>query len=138
MTNTALILIVVVVVAAIVVSAADLERVNVVRMVVSALNGAAAWLAAMLVAAVLFYRIPLHPFHRLILFGLGFHLSLYSTLLGPVVEGWDTMRAHVNALDRLVYIATVSLWLWAAWRTAPARALTPEAAAVLRPWAARA
>jgi hypothetical protein len=128
----------VIVAAAVVVSTADLERVSLVRVVVSAVNGTAAWLAAMLVAAVLFYRVPLHPFHRLILFGLGFHLSLYSTLLGPVVEGWETMRAHVNALDRLVYVATVTLWLWAAWRPAPAQALTPEAAAVLQPWAARA
>jgi len=119
------------------VSSADVESTSVVRVVIAALNGAAAWLAAILVAAVLYWRVPLHPFHRLLLFGLGFHLSFYSMLLGPIAAGWDAMRAYVNALDRIVYIATVGLWLWAAWRPAPAQALTPATAALLQPWAVR-
>ncbi|HJS60027.1 MAG TPA: hypothetical protein VKA01_18105 [Vicinamibacteria bacterium] len=123
---------------AVLVATTDLERTNLVRTVISGFNAAAAWLAAMLVIAVIFYRLPLHPFHRLVLFGIGFHLSLYSMLLGPIADGWSAMRAYVNALDRVVYFVTLSLWLWAAWRREPAQALTGEAAAVLQPWAARA
>ncbi len=128
----------VIVTSAAIASTTDVAPESLVNKAIAAFNGAAAWVAAFLVAAVLYYRVPLHPFHRLVLFGLGLHLSLYSMLLAPAAESWEAMRAWVNALGRLSDTATISLWLWAAWRPEPARVLTPEVAAVLQPWGARA
>ena len=115
-----------------------LDGPTVVGSIVALMNAAAAWLFALLMLACLYFRLPLHPFHRGILSGAALHLSVYSALLGIVGTRGESARAYFNALDPPVFAAAVSIWMWAAWRPDPAPALSPQLAAVLQPWASRA
>jgi hypothetical protein len=119
-------------------AASDLRNETVAGVIVATMNAAAAWLFALLMLGCLYYRVPLHPFHRGILTGAALHLSVYSALLGIMGIQGEVAQAYFNALDPAVYAAAVSIWMWAAWRPEGAPILSPQLAALLQPWAARA
>ena len=91
------------------------------------LNGAI-WIFAVVAGLILWYRLPVHPLHKTILIGYVPYL-LVSTVSLNLLEsqGW-AIRAHVNHLNTLAFLAVLAYWAVAAWRRAeaPVRAPDPE------------
>jgi len=105
--------------------------------VLPTLRAGAAWLLALLLALAVYYHLPIHPFHRVVIVGAALYHCTFvglSALVG--IAGWH-MLATFNALDPAFYATTVGLWAYAAWRPEPAPALSPATATLLQPWAAR-
>jgi hypothetical protein len=103
------------------------------------LQVAGLWMLAVVPALALRYRVPIHPFHRTILVGLGLYLVVYAGLLAGIGlaaasrPSYLEAYSRLNAVDPLVYIASLGLWAWAAWRAPapPAQGVVK----VLQPWA---
>jgi hypothetical protein len=93
------------------------------------LNGTI-WLLTAVAGLILWYRLPVHPFHKAILTGLVPYLLVFTTALNLLeTEGWQ-IREDVNHLNTGAYVLLLGYWTWAAWRTAkaPARATESERA----------
>jgi hypothetical protein len=97
---------------------------------------AAGWMLASVIGMALYYRVPIHHFHRAILIALGAYLAAFSWFIALVkITGhWE----HLKFLDPLCYAAAVAVWAWAAWRPEPQSAVSPFVLRFLQPWAVRA
>jgi hypothetical protein len=91
-------------------------------------------LFAVVVSGAWWYRIPLHPLHRAILFGFAAYLTsatLLMSLIGILSD--QPWVVHVlSRIDAISYLATCVWWASAAWRTS--REPSPVLAK-LQPWA---
>lgn len=106
--------------------------------VLPALRSGAAWLMALLLCLAVYYQLPLHRFHKMVLVGTALHHCVFVSLVGlQGIAGQAEMLGVFNALEPAVFGATVGLWAYAAWRPEPATALSPATATLLQPWAAR-
>jgi len=85
-------------------------------------------------ALVLWYRLPLHRWHRAILRGLvPYTLAFAAARNLTLVFGWD-VRLAVNVGDMVVYTLVLAYWTWEIWRKPPAE---PDFLRTLQPWRAR-
>jgi hypothetical protein len=97
------------------------------------------WLMTGITILVVYYRIPLDPFHRAILTGsVTYNLitvSLYDLLRR---YGWHYLD-YVDALQAPTYLVLLLYWARASWRpdTVP-EAVSPALVQALHPWRARA
>jgi len=84
------------------------------------LNGST-WLFTAIAAIVLWYRLPVHPFHKSVLLSYVPYLLVFSvcmSLLGSAgAAGWEGMWP-VRYLNQLSYVALTAYWAHAAWRRA--------------------
>jgi hypothetical protein len=90
-------------------------------------NGAL-WLLSAIAGLVLWYRLPVHPFHKAILIGYVPYLLVFTVSLNLIEsQGWD-IRTQVNYLHTSAFLAVLMYWTMAAWRRAeaPVRAPDPE------------
>jgi hypothetical protein len=92
-------------------------------------NGAI-WLLTAIAGLILWYRLPVHAFHKAILVGLVPYLLVYTVVLGLIEShGWG-IRTQVNYLLTVAYLLVLGYWAVAAWRSSesPARAqpLVPD------------
>jgi hypothetical protein len=95
---------------------------------------AAVWMLTALAGLVVWYRIPLHPFHKAIMQGFVPYLVVFSTMLKLVAQyGWSR---YLTALGPVAYLIACSWWAWASWRPEPAYDVDPELVARLQPWRA--
>ena len=85
-----------------------------------------------LVLMAAYYRVPLHPFHRSILLGLGLYLFVFTGLLTALRVCGSPLYSLFNTLDPAAYASSVGVWTWAAWRRAPPLTTTLQR---LQPWA---
>ena len=84
------------------------------------------WLLTAVGALILWYRLPVHPFHKAILTGLVPYLLVFTTALNLLeTEGWQ-IRERVNYVHTGAYVALLGYWAWAAWRRAEAPTRAPE------------
>jgi hypothetical protein len=96
-------------------------------------NGTA-WLFGSVFALILYYRIPLYPFHRAIAFGFMPYL-LMATLLFDLLRRYDFgFVRYLSYVDGLSYLLLVLYWAWAAWRRDPPPPVAPEVVDRLQPW----
>lgn len=85
-------------------------------------------------ALVLWYRLPLHRWHRAILRGLvPYTLAFAAARNLTLVFGWD-VRVAVNVGDMIVYTLVLAYWAWEIWRKPP---VEPDFLRTLQPWRAR-
>jgi hypothetical protein len=90
------------------------------------LNGTI-WLLTAVAALILWYRLPVHPFHKAILTGLVPYLLIFTTALNLLeTQGWQ-IREDVNYLYTGAYCLLLIFWAWAAWRRVEAPVRAPEA-----------
>jgi hypothetical protein len=95
------------------------------------LNGTI-WLLTAVAGLILWYRLPVHPFHKAILTGLVPYLLVFTTALNVLeTQGWQ-LREHVNYLNTGAYVLLLAYWVWAAWRRAEDPVQAPETESALR------
>lgn len=90
-------------------------------------------LFAVVVSAGSWYRVPLHPLHRAILFGFATYLVAFTlalSLIGWRQESW--VYRWTAPIPPLAYTITELWWLWVVWT--PTRAPNPTISR-LQPWA---
>lgn len=117
--------------------AADGSPLTALGAVLPTLRAGAAWLMALLLVLAVYYEIPVHPFHKLVLVGTALYHCVFVSLVGIQGLLGPQLRSTFNAFEPLVYATTVGLWAYAAWRPEPVSALSPATATLLQPWAAR-
>lgn len=91
-------------------------------------------LYAIVVSAVWWYRVPLHPLYRAILGGFAIYLIVYASMLSFAVwDGFSSLaRLGHLILGPAAYVAAITWWARASWQ--PHRAPGPVLAR-LQPWA---
>ena len=95
-------------------------------------NGTA-FLFASIWGLVLWYNLPLHPFHRAILRGLFPYLLVFTVVVRLVATlGWE-VREEVNLANGLAWLLVVLYWTWVAWHPTPAGG-SPDVVRALQPW----
>jgi hypothetical protein len=83
-------------------------------------NTATIWLFAGTALVATYFHIPLHAWHRAILFGFTAYLTVFST----VVNVWHRHNFAVDivrmlgSLDQFAYWALIAFWAYSAWRPA--------------------
>lgn len=99
------------------------------------------WMLAVVPALAMRYRLPMHPFHRMVLVGFGLYLVVYSGLLAGIGlvassrPAYLQAYARLNTIDPLVYVTSLLLWAWAAWRSPVAATAPAGVLQILQPWA---
>ncbi len=74
----------------------------------------AAWLFAALAALAEWYRVPLRPMHRAIVYGLGVQLVIFGAVLKAVVTyGWSQFLV---TLEPVAFVCILTWWAWMAWQ----------------------
>jgi hypothetical protein len=99
------------------------------------------WLFVIPALVAVYYRVPLHPFHRSVLVGFALYLAGYCCLLG-FVEAHSATRpeylsahGYLRALDPIAFAASVGVWAWAALRAPRAADDMAPVLRTLQPWA---
>jgi hypothetical protein len=96
-----------------------------------------AWLMNALALLVIWYRVPLHAYHRAILLGFVPYLIVFTTLLRMLDRyGWDVLPL-VQAAEPAAYMLLVAWWAYAAWQPEAAADVSPAVLRKLQPWRAR-
>jgi hypothetical protein len=87
-----------------------------------------AWLLAGVAALILWYRLPVHPFHKAILMGLVPYLIIFAASLHVIETGnWDTeVRETANYVFPTVWVLVLAYWAHAAWRKDSVPVQAPE------------
>lgn len=93
-----------------------------------------AWVFGALLAAKLYYRIPVHPLHQAILRGFVPFLMTFTVALGLLETfGWD-VRLPASYAYTSAYLALLVYWNVAAWRPVPAPGVPEDVLRRLQPW----
>ncbi len=79
------------------------------------LNGSI-WLLTAIAALILWYRVPIHPFHKAILNALVLYLVVFTVSLNLIESlGWRVI-GKIDYLHTTAYLVLLSYWAIAAWR----------------------
>jgi len=92
------------------------------------------WLYVSIFLVAAYYRVPVHPFHRVVILGFVLFLTVSTGALGTLGEAGEGFYSTIKPLGPAAFVATEGLWAWTAWRPFPA----PESARLMRqlqPWA---
>lgn len=96
------------------------------------LNGTI-WLFTGIAAVVLWYRLPVDPFHKAILVGFVPYLLIFSFGMRALVEmGWAEARQY-QRFHTLAYVVLLIYWNRAAWSRSVAPVVTPEVSPAAKP-----
>jgi hypothetical protein len=96
-------------------------------------NGTALLLAG-LWALVLWYNLPIHPFHRAILRGLVPYLLVFTVLVRLLATlGWR-VREEAALADGVSWLVVVLYWTVEAWRRPRDPGVGPDVMRALQPW----
>jgi hypothetical protein len=95
------------------------------------------WLLNALAVVVVWYRLPIHAFHKAILLGFVPYLLVFTIMLRMLRHyGWDILPV-VQSAEPAAYMLLMAWWAWAAWEPETAADVSPEVLRRLQPWRAR-
>jgi len=95
------------------------------------------WLLNGLALLVVWYRVPLHRYHKAILLGFVPYLLIFVALLKMLRHfGWETLPL-VQSAEPAAYMLLVGWWAYAAWEPAVAPDVSPVVLQRLQPGSAR-
>lgn len=95
------------------------------------------WLLNALAVVVIWYRVPIHAYHKAILLGFVPYLLVFTILLRLLRHyGWDILPI-VQSAEPAAYMLLMGWWAWAAWEPETAPDVSPEVLHALQPWRAR-
>jgi hypothetical protein len=96
------------------------------------------WLLNALAVVVIWYRVPIHAYHKAILLGFVPYLLVFTILLRLLRHyGWDILPV-VQAAEPLAYMLLMGWWAWAAWEPEGVPDVSPAVLQALQPWRVRA
>jgi hypothetical protein len=96
------------------------------------------WVLNGLALLVIWYRVPMHTFHKAILLGFVPYLLVFTTLLSLLKHyGWEILPI-IQAAEPAAYLLLVGWWAYAAWAPESAPDVSPAVLQFLQPWRARA
>ena len=93
----------------------------------------AAFLSLSVLAVTAWYRVPLDPLHRVLLFGVAAFTVCYAGPIGSA-DGYEIGRFVMYHVTPLVYVAILVTWAWAAWRDEPKPDVALETLERMQPW----
>lgn len=84
-------------------------------------------------AVMAYYRVPLDPLHRAVLFGLALYLLLYA---GPMASAAtnEVGRFVMYNVTPVVYLAVLAMWAYVAWKAEPEPPASPDVVRRVQPW----
>ena len=89
------------------------------------------WLMTGVAALVVWYRIPMHAYHKAILLGFVPYLLTFTTLLRLLqIYGWDVFPL-IQSAEPAAFLLLMGWWAWAAWQ--PTVEMSPVLARRLQP-----
>jgi hypothetical protein len=95
------------------------------------------WLLNALAVIVIWYRVPIHAYHKSILLGFVPYLLVFTILLRMLRHyGYGIMEV-VQTAEPAAYMLLMGWWAWAAWEPETASDVSPEVMHRLQPWRAR-
>jgi hypothetical protein len=87
---------------------------------------------------VIWYRVPIHAYHKAILLGFVPYLLVFTILLRLLRHyGWDILPV-VQSAEPAAYMLLMGWWAWAAWEPEAVPDVSPDVLHRLQPWRARA
>ena len=96
------------------------------------------WLLNALAVVVIWYRVPIHAYHKAILLGFVPYLLVFTILLRLLNHyGWAVLPV-VQSAEPAAYMLLMAWWAWAAWEPEAVADVSPEVLHRLQPWRARA
>jgi hypothetical protein len=95
------------------------------------------WLLNALAVVVIWYRVPIHAYHKAILLGFVPYLLVFTILLRLLRHyGWDILPV-IQATEPAAYMLLMGWWARAAWEPELAPDVSPAVLRILQPWRAR-
>jgi hypothetical protein len=92
------------------------------------------WLLNALAVVVIWYRVPIHAYHKAILLGFVPYLLVFTILLRMLNHyGWEILPV-VQAAEPAAYLLLMAWWAWAAWEPEAAPDVSPALLRRLQPW----
>jgi hypothetical protein len=88
------------------------------------------WVMVATLAVALWFRVPIHPFHIVLLTSFVICLAFYLGLMTILASGFNQLREYVAVLGQVVWQLAAAAWAYAAWR--PDGAPVEEHVAVLK------
>jgi hypothetical protein len=96
------------------------------------------WLMNGLAVLVIWYRVPIHAYHKAILLGFVPYLLIFTTLLRLLqIYGWDVLPL-IQSAEPAAFLLLMAWWAYAAWQPEAAPDVSPAVLRALQPWRARA
>ena len=94
------------------------------------------WLLNALAIIVIWYRVPIHTYHKAILLGFVPYLLVFTILLRLLNHyGWEVLSV-VQSADPAAYMLLMGWWAWAAWEPEAVPDVSPAVLHRLQPWRA--
>jgi hypothetical protein len=85
------------------------------------------WLFTATAALILWYRIPVHPFHKAVLLGYVPYLLVFTILYNALGQlGWQRLL-FLGYAGQIAYVSLAAFWVHAAWRAYPEALVRPAA-----------
>jgi hypothetical protein len=95
------------------------------------------WLMNGLAVLVVWYRVPIHAYHKAILLGFVPFLLIFTTLLRLLqIYGWEVLPL-VQSAEPAAFLLLMAWWAYAAWEPGAAREVSPAVPRRLQPGRAR-
>jgi hypothetical protein len=89
------------------------------------LNGTI-WLLSGIAAVILWYRLPVDPFHKAILVGFVPYLFLFSVGMRAMLEIGQAQTYYLQRAHGIAYVLLLAYWNRAAWSSIPAHGVLPQ------------
>jgi len=95
------------------------------------------WLMNGLAVLVVWYRVPIHAYHKAILLGFVPFLLVFTTLLRLLqIYGWEVLPL-VQSAEPAAFLLLMAWWAYAAWEPERVSDVSPALLQKLHPWRAR-
>jgi hypothetical protein len=95
------------------------------------------WLLNALAVVVVWYRVPIHAYHKAILLGFVPYLVIFTIVLRLLRHHGLEINSVIQHAEPAAYMLLMGWWAWAAWEPETAADVSPEVMHILQPWRAR-
>ena len=95
------------------------------------------WLLNALAVVVIWYRVPIHAYHKAILLGFVPYLLVFTIVLRMLRHYGFDIRDLIQSAEPIAYMLLMGWWASAAWEPETAADVSPEVMHILQPWRAR-
>jgi hypothetical protein len=95
------------------------------------------WLLNALAVVVIWYRVPIHGYHKAILLGFVPYLVIFTIALRLLRHYGFEIGSVIQSAEPVAYMLLMGWWAWAAWEPEAAPDVSPEVLRILQPWRVR-